>query len=209
MIPFKLMTNQWLTCYRNGIYDIITKESYASFVGGIMGKISNILIYRLYETHKRRMLNLANSVLKDTSASEDVVQEAFIKLIKYLETKDEPMDDQHLQALTMIITRQVAYREYNKRKHRREVMLLDEADVADVTEVIELVVNKVYTTEVLKKLVDEMKPKHLEILMLKYAYQYSSKEIAKIYDIEENNVNQILLRTRSKAKKVLGAIYEF
>lgn len=148
-------------------------------------------ITALYQTHYGYLLRIAEYILKDPGLAQDAVQEAFIAVIRnHLDLG--PIHQPKAINTLRIIVRNKALNILKKHKlEKNRIIQLDEA-VADRlrTEEPEGVLG-----EALAGLSEEAR----EVLMLRFAMGYSSKEAAQILSI-----TQVSLRKRvSRAKKAL------
>lgn len=154
------------------------------------------LLYQHYET---AMYHIAYSILHDRFLAEDAVQEAFIKLIKYLPEVTD-VKCHKTKALIVIIIKSTAIDIYRKRKkqYRYEVEELDEE--ADTEEIP---LDHMIAKEEVQKLILGLKKEYKEIIVLKYVYEFSTREISDILCVKEEVVRQHICRAKKAVKKLL------
>lgn len=71
----------------------------------------------IYERYKGLMFYTANSVLGDTRDSEDIVHDAFLKIIEIIDEIDDPKSPQtRYLIVTITETKQLTYTESEKQK---------------------------------------------------------------------------------------------
>lgn len=79
----------------------------------------------IYERYKNLMFYTANSVLGDTRDSEDIVHDAFLKIIEIIDEIDDPKSPQ-TRYLIVTITENKAIDLYRKRKSKTVVPFEEE-----------------------------------------------------------------------------------
>ena len=152
----------------------------------------------LYERYRDLMFYTADQILGDTKDSEDVVHEAFLKIIDHLEKIGDPLCPQ-TRALIVTITENKAIDLYRRRK-RRSMVPFDEAylGVPDIS-VIEQVEDGAGIAGAIARL-----PGHYrEVLLLKYAHGYSTEEVAELLSLSPENVKKLIQRARKKLEGYL------
>ena len=77
----------------------------------------------IYERYKGLMFYTANSVLGDTRDSEDIVHDAFLKIIEIIDEIDDPKSPQ-TRYLIVTITENKAIDLYRKRKAKTVVLVI-------------------------------------------------------------------------------------
>ena len=173
-----------------------------------MKEITRLQIFRLYETHKKPMIKLAKRKISNIAVAEDVVQDAFEKLILYLETKDNTLDDDHLEALIILFVKQLLIDEYRKQTTRKNVLYVEGRD-APIDDAFEkMIVDRQSAKQLYQELESELEREDLDMATLKYGYELTSKELAEKYRINANAVNQRLFKFRQRAKQILGVHHE-
>lgn len=152
----------------------------------------------IYDRYKNLMFYTANSVLGDTRDSEDIVHDAFLKIIEILDKIDDPMSPQ-TRCLIVTITENKAIDLYRKRKSKA-VVPFEEAYIG-VPE--PSAINQVEETDQLVKAIALLPGRYREILLLKYARGYSVEEIAVMLSMSKENVKKTMQRARKKLKDQL------
>lgn len=142
----------------------------------------------LYRQYWKQVYNFSRLYLTRTDASEEVVQEVFIKV---WETREFLREDDHFKGLLFIITRNFVFNQHRKNLNEdfykvtvlsaleESYDLEEEIDANDLREYID-------------RLIDELPPRRREIFNLSRKEQKSYKEIALLMGISEKTVeNQI------------------
>ena len=153
---------------------------------------------QLYITYKQTMFYVANRILKDEYLSEDVVHQAFLRIIDNL-SKIDKIDCHKTKGFIVIIVENIAIDFYRKRKRENnrsfdkievyieDIKAKDNFILSDIEEaILKLPIN--YST----------------VLRLKYSQGYSNKEVAQILNISEENVRQRISRARKRLTENLN-----
>lgn len=162
----------------------------------------NHILEALYEKYRYLMYYVALEILHDNALAEDAVHSAFLKLTK-MKFKIDKIESHKTRAFMIIVTRNVAIDQYNKRKSQ-EVLLIDE-EVADMPNQeplpLDIVISKANIQNIQQAL-DVMDIKYADVMLLKYFYDYPDNEISMLLGITEQ-----LVRVRlHRAKKLLVQI---
>ena len=149
----------------------------------------------LYTHYKGLMLRKAYDILRDPMLAEDAVSEAFIRIYRNMGKLDDPASNRSL-AFVMTIVRNAALTIWHKQA-RQPTPLEDEAEPADSFDVEQQVVDGLSEQEIYA-LVDGLGEELRSVFLLKYAYDYSNKQIGQLLGISANNVTVRLYRARKK-----------
>lgn len=157
---------------------------------------------KLYQKYESGMYNIAFSILHDRHLAEDAVQEAFIKLIKYL-PEIESISCHKTKALIVIIVKSAAIDLYRKRKKMYEV---ESVEVDEDIPVQELPLNHLIAEESyyeFKVKLRKLNKEYRQIILLKYLYELSNREIADYLCVSDDVVRQRISRARRAVKKIM------
>jgi RNA polymerase sigma-70 factor (ECF subfamily) len=165
-------------------------------------------IYRIYY---RDMYITAYSILKDYHESEDIIQNAILRIYNNLH-KISDVQSKKTRAYLVIIVRNLCYNVFNKRKG---IVLLEHEEIKrfpDMNEspIEEHLIKMDMSYEIAKHL-EQIHPPYADILMLRFYYQLEISEISELLDITPNNVSVRLNRAIAVLKNILeeeGDIYE-
>lgn len=152
---------------------------------------------QLYETYKGLMFYTANRILKNETDAEDAVHEAFIAILKNLE-KILEIDCPKTRSYIVIIVERKALDLVRERRHAT-VPLYDEAAELAVEMDIPLL-KKDGLAEALAKL----PPRYREVILLRYANELSTKEIAKALGLSSAAVQKLLWRAKDALRQKLN-----
>ena len=141
----------------------------------------------LYNKYNGLMYSTAFRILNDHQLSQDAVQMSFVKIIKNNKIIND-IECNKTKTLMVIICRNVSINLYNKRKRNNTVAIakVDEL-ISDYTYSIDEQMIKHESLTALKEKIRLLHQPYADIISLKYFYDYSDSEIAKILDISEQN----------------------
>lgn len=153
----------------------------------------------IYDTYKQLMYYTASNILGDTTDSEDVVHEAFLKTIEILEKIDNPLCPQ-TRSLVVTITENKAIDLYRRRKNHSIVPFVEEyLGVPEQSKI-----DQIPDQEVVAKTILSLPGRYREVLLLRYAQGYSMDEIAIILSMTKENVKKTIQRARKKLEELLS-----
>jgi len=166
---------------------------------------------KIYLTYHRDMYVTAYSILKDHHDSQDMVQEAVLKLSGNLH-KILDIKCKKTRSFLVIIVRNLSLDAYNKRKG---IVLLEHDEVKRLSNRDEILIEEDliqmdFSAEV-ARLLEQIHPPYADILTLRFYYELEICEIARLLDITENNVSVRINRALTALKKILeeeGVDYE-
>lgn len=158
---------------------------------------------KIYLTYNRELLVTAYDILKDYHEAEDMVQNVIIRLENHLDKITE-ITSKKTRAYLMIIVRNLSINAYNKRK---KTVLMDN-DLAEglLDEYNETYFENEPIIELCKELetsLSKLNESYTDILTLRYFYELTIDEIAKILDMSKNVVNVKLHRARAALKSIM------
>lgn len=174
---------------------------------------------QLYTTYRLMMFSTANRMVKEEHDAEDVVHDAFLRVIKRLDDIGE-VDSPGTCALLMTITRNLAINVLRRRARRWHVVPLrrsyrrcqdqEEEETEDPMMQIEDTrpspldqVQKNALREAAVEAMTQFKPDDREMIYLYYFEGYSVANVAEILKISPNAIYKRLSKGREKLKKIL------
>lgn len=162
------------------------------------------LISELYSTYGKLMKMKAFEILKNNSLAEEAVQEAFVKMMKYLQNIKIEGIDSHKTKNFMVIISKNAANDLILRESRYKVTSIDEILEYD----LECMrynnnVEDLLNVNAVKSVIEQMPEIHRDILMLKVYYDLSDKEIAWQLNLSNSAVRKRLQRAREALYKLL------
>lgn len=161
-------------------------------------------IIRLYSTYGKRMYCEAYKYLNDKQLAEDALQQAFIKVIKYLNKIDEK-NCPNTRGYLVIISRTTAIDMLKKKSKDYPTGIDFDNEIADeyTTEPSVMMLHKETVNE-LSEIIKELPHIYRDVFMLRIIQEHSRAEIADICGISVDAVDKRL----SRAKKMIRKEYE-
>lgn len=144
-------------------------------------------------------------MVSDHGATEDVIQEAFLKVIRNIPS--DMNNETSLKAWIRVVIKNSAYNFLRKHKKIRNevdadcVLIYDNADFSTHPNDLQNEIELKMMTEAITSYLDELKPEHKVIVELRWHQDLSYKEIADCLDITEQGVKHKLFRAREAIKK--------
>lgn len=172
-----------------------------SFLLVIDDEVTRNKLEEIYIKYKKIAYWTAYNILKDPHESEDLVQDAIIRMSSLIHKIDE-VGCNKTRALFVIIVRNLSINIYNKRKNTKNTNYEDIEIVSTDLTLDEKMINLDQTKWMLDMLT-KINPTYADILSLKYYYDYSDLEISKSIGISEGNDRVRLHRARLAIKKII------
>ena len=159
---------------------------------------------QLYTTYKQTMFYSANRILKDEYLAEDVVHQAFLRIIHNL-SKIDKIDCHKTKGFIVIIVENIAIDFYRKRKRENNISF-DKIEVY----IEDIKAKDNFILSDIEEAILKLPINYSTVLRLKYSQGYSNKEVAQILNISEENVRQRISRARKRLTETLnegGQVY--
>lgn len=149
-------------------------------------------------------------IVRDHAATEDVIQEAFLKLIG---RRPEFENESKFFAWLKVVTRNSAINDLRKNKrHRNHIeaeSVLNHIEARqDIGSSPEKTVEVQMMEEAILRHLQGMKPEYRAIILYRWKYGMSYKEIADSLGTSEDIIRQRLFRARENMRKVLRKEWE-
>lgn len=161
------------------------------------------IIEKLYDSYSKRVRELAVCMMKSDAAADDIVNDTFLKVIRYKE-KFLDVPEREQVRLLIICTRSVCINLYNRNKKIKFVslnsMLHDEdgkeiqSDIPDETDILKTIVQQ-ETTHYLQAAIENLAHPARDIVILKYYFDMKNTEIARFYNMNVSTVSTVLHRS--------------
>lgn len=156
----------------------------------------------LYSHYESAMYNIAFSILRDRYLAEDAVHDALLKLINYIPNISS-IECHKTKALIVIIIKSTAIDIYRKRD---KLYSIEKSDLHEEADTCELPLDQIIADESFSELKMKLKnlnKDYLDIILLKYLYDLTAREIADVLCISNDAVRQRLSRAKKAIKKIL------
>ncbi|WDV46293.1 RNA polymerase sigma factor [Clostridiaceae bacterium M8S5] len=159
---------------------------------------------KLYMIYYKEMIYTAYDILKDYHEAEDVVQESIIKLEPKLE-KIKQIECNKTRAFLVIVVRNIALDIYRRRKRQKLVQIDGLAENLPQDNEMDFDLNLIRLDEAEKmaRQLAKLDNSYADILTLRYFYEYSNSEIAKLINLSEGNVRVKVHRAQQALKKII------
>lgn len=161
-----------------------------------------------YLVLKNQLFRYAKRMLNHREEAEEVVQETFIKL---WQKHDELDNVSNPLAFAMKATKNLCIDKMRSTHYIHKKITIDDVDYEFVEnshnpeKILEL--NNI--NQLLDKIINNLPPQMREVIQLRDIEGLSSREVAQILDINENNVKTILSRVRKKIREILVKQYDY
>lgn len=148
---------------------------------------------RLYHKYHRLMYAVAKSILKSDQDAEDAVHQAFLYIAENL-GRVRDIDSSETKVYLIVIT-----------EHKAIDILRDNARLApaQIEEEIAGVSFAPPSESALDGALAGLPARYREAILLRYAYGYSTKELAKLYKTSPGNVQRLLWRAKKALQEKL------
>ena len=150
----------------------------------------------LVKKYHNRVINIANSLVGNTSDAEDIAQEAFLKIYHKLDNfKAQAKFSSWLYRITL----NTAYDHLRRQKHR--TISLDEIDYTNIAD--KQSNQDILTKEVIQDALDKIPFDFRSALVLKELEDLSYEEIAQSLNVRIGTVESRIFRARKMLKEIL------
>ncbi len=152
-------------------------------------------------------VRVAQIILNDHSAAEDCAQTAMIKLFEHID-KVDTYPSPRTKGYLIVITRNLAYREYNLQKRILNYTEEAERQLNDSTDgrATEDIALDNWTSEVIADALARLPDRDSDILVLTYGFDHSTAECADLMGMSVEAARKALQRARQKLRKELDKI---
>jgi RNA polymerase sigma-70 factor (ECF subfamily) len=158
----------------------------------------------LYQEYRTFMLYTANRILENWDDAEDVVHQAFLKVIEILSEIEDPLSPR-TKSLMAIITERKAIDLYRAKK-RKHCISLDQADLEIPCESdLEKLPDRMNLAEAIAAL----PPRYREVVLLRYDNGLSNIEIGHLLSMTPNHVAKTLQRAKERLAQYLSQNMEY
>lgn len=143
------------------------------------------------------MLYVANRIVRDQYLSEDIVHQAFLKIIDNLDRINE-INCHKTKGYIVVIVHNLSIDFYRKRKRENNISFNEvELYVEDIKNNEDTMMNDI------EEAISKLPISYLTVLKLKFSHGYSYREISEILEISETNVRQRISRGKKMLQEIL------
>ncbi|WP_339148565.1 MULTISPECIES: sigma-70 family RNA polymerase sigma factor [unclassified Sutcliffiella] len=147
----------------------------------------------LIKDEQEKLYKIAYAYVKNEQDALDVVQEAIINAYKSFPKLENP------QYFSTWMTRILINTAINELRRRKKITFLDVEKHEQSVKETHLSIHKLDLAQVLERL----KPEQRSLLMMRFTYGYSIKEMAQIFEKPEGTIKSQLHRTLAQVKAEL------
>ena len=153
---------------------------------------------QVYLEYRDFMFYIANRILHNRQDSEDVVHEAFLKIIKIIGQIDDPKCPK-TKNLTVIIVERAAIDLWRRRQKIQYVSMDEEAiDIGS-----DRAIENMESRSGLALAMATLPATYRELLLLRYDNGFSEAEVAQIMSISPANVHKSIQRAKKRLQLIL------
>lgn len=167
--------------------------------------LSPALQEEVYYEYYNMVHGLIVYIIKERAAAEDIIQEAFIKIIK-----NKPLFESELKlkAWLKVVTRNTAINYLRKNKNNRnqldtDSVFIDMETINQTSASVETTVETQMMQESIEFYLSQLKPEYRVLIEMRWKEGLSYREMAEFLDTSEEIVKQRLFRARGSIKKQL------
>ncbi len=152
---------------------------------------------KLYNKYKNLMMYISLDILKNEILAEETVHDAIISLSKVINDIDE-IDSHRAYGLVILVTRRCSFNKlkYEKRRYHYNDEIIENME-SESKPVEETVTEKINFENIVRKM-KELSELDFEIVILKYYYGYTYKEIAARVEMKESTARKRCERARKR-----------
>jgi len=160
----------------------------------------------IYDWYVKKIYQFIFFKTNNTELAEDITQDVFLKLIKYLKNTQRVKS---LQALLYQIARNLV-NDYYRTNLNKQISNIEDIAESEITRIdvkgdLEELIEMEHSIDQIKHALEFLKDEYKEIIVLKYIEDLTHKEIAQILDKKENHIRVILHRAIKELKQTLQA----
>lgn len=167
--------------------------------------LSPALQEEVYYEYYNMVHGLIVYIIKERAAAEDIIQEAFIKIIK-----NKPLFESELKlkAWLKVVTRNTAINYLRKNKNNRnqldtDSVFIDMETINQTSASVETTVETQMMQESIEFYLSQLKPEYRILIEMRWKDGLSYREMAETLNTSEEIVKQRLFRARGSIKKQL------
>lgn len=160
----------------------------------------------MYQRYYQLARSYALKIVEDEKIAEDMIQEAFIRLIPEAEKLMQMKEPVYVSYLITTVKRVSSdYVRRNANKRFKDSLSFSEVEYLnlpdDLPDVAEFVADNI-SAEKMKRAVQKLPDKYRDVLLFEYLLEMSDSEIGKMLDISAGSVRQYLTRAQNGASKL-------
>lgn len=154
----------------------------------------------VYFTYSKYLYSIGINILKDEQYAADALQQCFIKIFENMD-KIQEVHSTQTKSFVSVIMRNESINIFRKRKSIFSVTESEDealSIIIDETADTEEIVIRAELQDEIKSYLSKLSKEERNLMILKYAQDYSTEEIAEILGVTQDVVRQRLSRVRRK-----------
>ena len=161
-------------------------------------------VEELYCEYREQLLYLAYKIVKDKEASYDIVQHAFVKIIKHIK-KIDGMDKYGIKGYIIFIVKNLCI-DYLRRQKREKIIPYEKIafSLHNAEEPVEDAVMLDFDIKLMNDRLKKLDEKYSLPLIMMYSLDYTHKEIADTLGITEQNARVRCFRGKKMLIEAIG-----
>lgn len=157
---------------------------------------------RIYDYYRNLMYHVAYKILNNHHDAEDATADALCKLAQNISKIGEPICPK-TRSFVVTVTERQAIDLYRRKKRRAEVEIQERACNEEGGRSVEM---EVMERSALAIAIAKLPEHYREVIILKFAQGYSTKEIAKILGYSVPKVEKLIARGKAKLEIALKEV---
>lgn len=158
----------------------------------------------IYQKYKNLLFIYAKNIVEDSYDAEDVLQNAFIRIAKNIDSIGS-IEDKETVSFLIIITKSAAYDFLRKKSRCKEIDLDEALQIAGADGVIEELISKL-NYEKIVLCIKKIPSPYMEVLYFHYVKDYSINKTAKLLNRKIGTVKMQLVRGKKILIKELSEV---
>jgi RNA polymerase sigma-70 factor (ECF subfamily) len=157
----------------------------------------------LYITYRKELYYVAYQILHNHYDAEDVIQNAFLKVAKFIDKINE-IECKKTRAYLVIIVRRLCFDRYNEKKKTVPIDFMDETEEVESNHSsLDDHVLQLERGRELAESLSKINSGYADILTLKYFYELSNDEIGELINLSPQNVSVKLTRAKIALRNII------
>lgn len=167
------------------------------YLNMIESEEDKIKFEEIYTTYRQTMFYVANRIVRDQYLAEDIIHQAFLKIIDNLDKINE-INCHKTKGYIVVIVQNLSIDFYRKRKRENNISF-EEAELY----VEDRKNNETFMMNEIEEAISKLPISYLTVLKLKFSHGNSNSEISDILGISETNVRQRISRGKKMLQEIL------
>lgn len=169
-----------------------------------MNNKRNNLLQELFNNNASKMYNIAFSILKNPANAEDAVQDAFLSLCDNAD-RYKKLTASELDGLCVIITKNKCLDQIKKMKWNSPVDIEEiRFPPQETSQAPDEYIIKKEGSDNIRRIINQLPEIYREIIVLKFYYEFRTKEIAHLLGLPVKTVDTRLYRAKKLVERLVN-----